>query len=92
MKDAAPSNSPIARLPASERIALNVANTSGEPFPKARSVTPATLSSNPSKEAIVARFGQKKSEALMPRVLNMKRSQMTRPANMNGRAFGEEQK
>jgi len=48
MKDAAPTSSPIAKLPEFARIAENVENKSGLPFPKAKKVTPATFSSNPS--------------------------------------------
>ena len=91
MKDAAPSSSPIARLPESARIAENVEKTSGLPFPKARNVTPATFSSRPSSCAMVARFGQKKSEAEMPRVENRKISQIISPAKTKGRAVGDAQ-
>jgi len=44
---AAPSSSPIAREPESARMAEKVEKTSGEPFPNARKVTPATFSSRP---------------------------------------------
>ena len=47
-------------------MAEKVENRSGEPFPNARKVTPATFSFSPSVFAIVARLGQKKSEAQMP--------------------------
>ncbi len=88
MKDAAPKSSPIAKPPAFERRAENVANTSGLPFPNARRVTPATFSSRLRSCAIVAKLGQKKSEALMPRVENRKPSQSRRPTITNGRAVG----
>ena len=45
---AAPSNSPMAKLPELACIAENVEKTSGLPFPKAKKVTPATFSSRPS--------------------------------------------
>lgn len=40
--------------------------------PKAKKVTPAVLSPIPSLSATVARFGQKKSEAVMPIVAKRK--------------------
>ena len=85
MKDAAPSSSPIAKLPELARMAENVENTSGLPFPNARKVTPATFSSKPKSWAIVARLGVKKSEALMPRVENRKMSHSRRPTKTAGR-------
>ena len=85
MKDAAPRSSPIAKLPELVRRAENVANTSGLPLPKARNVTPATFSSKFSSCAMVAKFGQKKSAALIPRVENKKISQKSRPMNTKGR-------
>ena len=85
MNDAAPSSSPIAKLPESARMAENVENTSGLPFPNARKVTPATFSSKPRSWAIVARLGVKKSEALMPRVENKKMSHIKRPTKTAGR-------
>jgi hypothetical protein len=88
MKDAAPISSPMARPPDPARIALKVEKTSGLPFPNARNVTPATFSSNPSNCAMDARFGVKKSDALMPRVEKRKRSQTRRPVNMRGRIGG----
>jgi hypothetical protein len=84
MKDAAPRSSPIAKLPELVRRAENVAKTSGLPFPNARKVTPATFSSKFSSCAMVAKFGQKKSEALIPRVENKKTSQKSKPMNTNG--------
>ena len=73
-------------------MAENVANTSGLPFPNARKVTPATFSSRPRICERVPRFGQKKSEALIPSVLNMNSSQRTRPAKTTGRNEGFAQK
>lgn len=84
MNDAAPRSSPMARLPESARMAENVEKTSGLPFPKARNVTPATFSSNPRSCAIVARFGVKKSEALIPRVEKRKISQTMRAVKTKG--------
>ena len=92
MNDAAPSSSPIAKLPEFCRMAENVENTSGLPFPNARNVTPATFSSKPSSRARVARLGQKKSEALIPRVEKRKISHTRRLAKTNGRAVVDEQK
>jgi hypothetical protein len=85
MKVAAPKSSPIAKLPDPARMAENVENTSGLPFPNARKVTPATFSSSPRSWAIVAKFGVKKSEAVMPKVENKKTSQVIRAANAIGR-------
>lgn len=85
MNDDAPSSSPIAKLPEFARIAENVENTSGLPFPKANRVTPAKFSSNPRRFDIVARFGVKKSEALIPRVENRNISHTTKPVNTSGR-------
>jgi hypothetical protein len=48
LKVAAPNNSPIAKLKVPWFIAENVENTSGLPFPKAKKVTPAVVSLNPS--------------------------------------------
>ena len=92
MKDAAPKSSPMAKLPAFVRRAENVAKTSGLPLPNARKVTPATCSSRLRSCAIVAKLGQKKSEALMPRVENRKPSHSRKPRNTNGRAVGLAQK
>ena len=92
MNVAAPSSSPIARPPEFVRMAENVANMSGEPLPNARKVTPATFSSRPRIWAMVARFGVKKSEALMPRVEKRKTSQRTRPAKAAGRRGSAVQK
>lgn len=41
MKEAAPKSSPMARDPEPDFMAPKVENTSGDPFPKARKVTPA---------------------------------------------------
>jgi hypothetical protein len=84
MKDAAPSNSPIARLPELARMAENVEKTSGLPFPNARNVTPATFSSKPSSWANVARLGVKKSDALMPNVEKRNTSHTSRLTNTTG--------
>lgn len=92
MKLAAPKSSPIAKLPAFARMAENVLNTSGEPLPNARNVTPATFSSSPSICDSAAKFGQKKSDALIPSVEKRKMSQKMSPAKMSGRAEGELQK
>jgi hypothetical protein len=92
MNEAAPSSSPIARLPELARIAEKVEKTSGLPFPNARKVTPATFSSRPRKVAMLARLGQKKSDALIPSVENRKISQTTNPTNSTGRIDGFVQK
>ena len=47
MNDAAPMNPPMAKLPEPARIAENMENTLGLPFPNAGKVTPATFSSRP---------------------------------------------
>lgn len=73
-------------------MAEKVLNTSGDAFPKARNVTPATFSSRPRKVAIVARFGVKKSDADMPRVLNRKSSQSNNAAKISGRSDAGAQK
>ena len=91
MNVAAPMSSPMAKLPELARMAENVEKTSGLPFPKAKKVTPATFSSKPSSWEMVARFGVKKSEALMPRVEKRKMSQRRRPVNTNGRRVGSMQ-
>ena len=91
MNDAAPINSPMARLPLPARIDENVENTSGLPFPNARKVTPATLWSNPRKLEMLARFGQKKSDAEMPSVVKRNVNQTRSPMIINTLAGGEEQ-
>jgi hypothetical protein len=92
MKLAAPRSSPIARLPDCARIAEKVEKTSGEPLPNARKVTPATFSLRPRSWAIVAKFGVKKSDALIPSVEKRKNNQIRSPMNINGLTPGEEQK
>ena len=76
MKNAAPMSSPIARLPEPTRIAANVENRSGEPFPSARKVTPAIDSDMRSVCARVARLGQKKSLAAIPMAENSRHNQI----------------
>lgn len=92
INDAAPSSSPMAKLPESARMAEKVENTSGEPLPKARKVTPATFSSKPRSSDSVARLGQKKSEALIPRVENRNMSQKIKPMKVGVCKDGVEQK
>ena len=75
MKNAAPINSPIARLPDPTFIAEKVENKSGEPFPSARKVTPASDWDMRSVWERVARLGQKKSLAAIPMALNSRHSQ-----------------
>src|SRR5262245_45006902 len=72
MKNAAPINSPMAKLPEPTLMAENVENRSGEPFPKAKKVTPAMDSDIRRDWASVARFGQKKSLAAIPIALKRK--------------------
>jgi len=92
MNDAAPTSSPMARLPDPAFMAEKVEKRSGLPLPNARNVTPATVSSRPKTAAIVARFGQKKSEATMPRVEKRKNSQNARPVATAGRSGAVAQK
>jgi hypothetical protein len=66
MNTDAPRSSPIANENVLLLNAEKVENTSGEPLPKARKVTPAVDSPIPSRSATVARLGQKKSDAEMP--------------------------
>lgn len=74
-------------------MAENVAKRSGLPFPTAKKVTPATFSSRPRTVAIVARFGQKKSDALIPSIENSKANHMSSPKKTTGRGTkGEAQK
>jgi hypothetical protein len=91
MKQAAPMSSPIARLAEFVFIAANVENTSGEPLPKAKNVTPAMLSLMPRSVEMVLRLTQKKSLAAIPMVLNRRASQRTRSTNANGCACGRRQ-
>lgn len=72
MKNAAPMSSPIARLPLPTLMAANVEKRSGDPFPRARKVTPAMDWDILSAWDRVARFGQKKSLAAIPIALNSK--------------------
>lgn len=85
LKDAAPMSSPIARLNVPPFNAENVEKTSGLPFPKAKKVTPAVDSFKPRYAAIVARLGQKKSEADIPMKENRKARMRRYPVRMNGR-------
>jgi hypothetical protein len=66
-----------------------VEKTSGLPFPKAKNVTPAVDSLNPSTEAMVDRFGQKKSEAQIPMKEKRNPKATTRPIAIKGLAVGE---
>jgi hypothetical protein len=81
----------MAKLPLPAFIAEKVEKTSGLPFPNARKVTPATLWSKPRKFDMLARFGQKKSDADMPRVENRKVSHTRRPMKTNDLDGWEEQ-
>lgn len=75
MKPAAPISSPMAMLPLLEFMAAKVLKTSGEPFPKAKKVTPARLSGRPRTLAMVLRLMLKKSLAAMPMVEKSRPSQ-----------------
>ena len=66
------------------RSAEKVLKTSGLPLPKARKVTPAVDSLNPRYDAIVDRFGQKKSDAEIPMKENKKTSMRMSPVRMKG--------
>ena len=88
---AAPTNSPMAKLPLFDLIAAKVEKTSGLPFPKARNVTPVKLSLIPRTLAKVLRFMHRKSLAAIPMVLNNKHSHSMRIINATGLAFGREQ-
>jgi hypothetical protein len=77
MKKAAPMSSPMARLPEPTRMAAKVEKRSGDPFPRARKVTPAMDSDIRSVCERVARLGQKKSLDAIPIALNRKPSQAT---------------
>lgn len=79
MKLAAPINSPTAMLALLELMAANVLKTSGEPFPKAKKVTPAKLSLNPRIVAMVLKLTLKKSLAAIPIVV---KSNPSHPTNM----------
>jgi hypothetical protein len=91
MKQAAPINSPIAKLAEFVLMAANVENTSGLPLPKAKNVTPAILSLIPKRLAIVLRLTQKKSLAAIPMVLNRRASHNTIMQNATGFASGSRQ-
>jgi hypothetical protein len=84
MKPAAPISSPTAILPLLEPIAAKVLKTSGEPFPKARKVTPARLSLSPSTLEMVLRLTLKKSLAAMPMVVKSRPSHTARMAKATG--------
>ncbi len=81
---AAPSSSPTANPSVPPFSAANVENTSGLPLPNARNVTPAVDSFNPNTDAIVERFGQKKSDAQIP----IKEKRKPRTAAMPNRTKG----
>jgi hypothetical protein len=87
MNTAAPMSSPTARLPLFVLIAANVEKTSGLPFPKASSVTPAMLSLMPRMLAMVLRLMQKKSLAAMPIVENKSPSHTIKIVNATGLAW-----
>jgi hypothetical protein len=91
IKLAAPSNSPIARLPLFDLMAANVEKTSGLPFPNARKVTPVRLSLKPRRLASVLKSMHRKSLAAMPMVLKSSDSQRMRMINANGFAFARVQ-
>lgn len=59
INEAAPMSSPIANDPDPARMAAYVENTSGEPLPNAKKVTPARDSDRPSIFEIVLRLGQR---------------------------------
>lgn len=82
----------MARLPESARMAEKVEKRSGLPFPKASKVTPATFWSRPRSREMVQRFGEKKSDAVIPSVENRKKSQTINAENARGRREGEVQK
>lgn len=91
MKPAAPINSPTAMLPLLEPMAAKVLKTSGEPFPKAKKVTPARLSGSPRTLAIVLKLTLKKSLAAIPMVEKSSPSQSASRAKATGFAFGRTQ-
>ena len=91
IKLAAPSSSPIARLPLFDFMAANVEKTSGLPFPKARKVTPVRLSLKPRKLANVLRSIHRKSLAAMPMVLKSSDNQRIRITSATGFAFARVQ-
>jgi hypothetical protein len=87
IKQAAPINSPTARLPLFEFIAANVEKTSGLPFPKARNVTPVKLSLIPRMLARVLKLMQRKSLAAIPIVLKSTASHRIRRNSAKGWAW-----
>jgi hypothetical protein len=91
IKLAAPISSPTAILALLEPMAAKVLNTSGDPLPKARNVTPAKLSLRPRTVAIVLRLTLKKSLAAMPMVVKRRPSQSTRAVNAMGLTLPKEQ-
>jgi hypothetical protein len=88
LKLAAPISSPTAKPNVPPRRAAKVLKTSGLPLPNAKNVTPAVLSLNPRTEAIVDKFGQKKSEAVMPMNENRKMRIRRRAVRASGRREG----
>ena len=88
LKVAAPINSPTASPNVPSLNAENVLNTSGLPFPNAKKVTPAVLSLKPRTVAMVDKFGQKKSEAVMPIKENRNVRTMRRIIRPKGRREG----
>lgn len=90
MNDAAPRSSPTAKLPEWAFMAENVEKTSGLPFPIAKKVTPATFSSRPRTVAIVARFGQKKSDATIPSIANSKANHTSSPKKTANRITADD--
>jgi hypothetical protein len=80
MNEAAPMSSPMASEPEPALREANVENRSGAPLAQPTMVAPATSSGRPSRDARVDRFGQKKSDATMPRKEKRKRSQSTSSA------------
>jgi hypothetical protein len=92
LKEAAPISSPIDNPNVPPLSAAKVENTSGLPFPNARNVTPAVDSLRPRYEAMVERFGQKKSEAEMPMNENRKARRNNRPSATSGLRAGETEK
>jgi hypothetical protein len=87
MKPAAPISSPTAMLPLLEPMAAKVLNTSGDPLPKAKNVTPAKFSLSPKTRAIVLRLMLKKSLAAMPMVVNSRPSHTASMTKATGFAF-----
>lgn len=86
MNVAAPISSPTANPSVPSRTATNVEKTSGEPFPNARSVTPAVVSLRPRYADSVARLGQKKSLAVMEMEEKRRARMRRRKARKAGRS------